>query len=565
MSRDSRDKIKQLWDYQEEAVCAFLPDDIDKGRLDLPTAAGKGVIGRELAFRLAEKKESPFVAVIFTPRLVLNKQWGKACNDHFHGNRKSKRNWSPIFVGSDPAGKIGNEYEKSHSKAGVQGTIPSLSTTNPNELRKRVNFLVRSNYNIIIISTYHSNKCVRQSGINIDFCFYDEAHFLPTGKSELLACDYDDDFFAATDLNASKKVFTTATPRRTASSKGRGMNNESIYGPIVFRRSPKEMIETGAIVPPVLHAVGTDSRIIDIFDNDNIEFPDIKSNIGSRDFNSQTNLIFDVFSELGKSLRTRSAYPEKISPKMLTVCNGQGNLEGILGPQESQLPKPFQNKNLMKSHPRLKMAALCVDWGIGWGDVSDWVSYKNVTNQRKEEFLQWLWNLKYTDEVIIFHVDMIGVGLDVPMLNGVLMMRNCNLIKFQQNIGRAARLHPFDRERIESGELQIGDMAHYVKPKYEVILPYCFDGKEDFFEQKKDWLISLRDDYNFDPSELVTSENSQPAPTDDPDDSLPPSMRGTIAKEMLQFFHAIEESEILVQANKDADEIIKALENGGKV
>lgn len=73
----SRDNIKHLWDYEEQAVLSFLPEEITKGRLDLPTAGGKGVIGREIALRLAKKKKSPFVSVFFYSETDIEQAVGK--------------------------------------------------------------------------------------------------------------------------------------------------------------------------------------------------------------------------------------------------------------------------------------------------------------------------------------------------------------------------------------------------------------------------------------------------------------------------------------------------------
>ena len=547
----SRDDITRLWDYEEEAVIAFLPANIVKGRLVLPTAGGKGVIGREIALRLARQKKLPFVSVFFTPRLILNKQWAKACNIHLNKKGRTKKKWHLIFVGSDPVGRIGIEYEKEHQKSGVMGTIPAYSTTNSKNLRDRVDFLVRSNYNVLVISTYHSNRVVRQAELHVDFSFFDEAHFLPTGKSELLVCE--DDFFAATELNADKKVFATATPRVTASPNGKGMNNEEVYVPVIFGRSPRELIEAGAIIGPVLHVVGTNPEIDGILDiDDEFEFSEITPDVDSRAFNAQADMIFQSFAEHKKVTKRRSAYPERIGAKLLVVCNGQGNMRGLF---ESR-----RFKELRKSNSNIKIYGLCVDWGIEF----DGHHYKLVSNRRKEDFLHSVWDMDDTDDAIIFHVDMIGVGLDVPMLTGVMFLRACNLTRFQQNIGRGARLHPYDRLQIESGELQIGDYIHYVKPKYDVIVPYCFEDKEDFYKRYRDWLVNLRSDYGFDPSELVNPANLQPAPTDDPDDSLPPSMRGVIQQDVLQFYHRIESDEISNEQHCYSDEFIKQLKIGNK-
>lgn len=545
---NNRDDIHFLWDYEEEAVRSFLPSSVIKGRLDLPTGGGKGVIGRELAFRLAEVKKSPFVAVFFTPRLLLNQQWARACNTHL--NKKHKQKWHLIYVGSDPAGNVGIEFEKEHKRIGVSGTLPAYSTTNSKNLQQRVDFLIRSGYNVLIISTYHSNSVVRKAGFHIDLAFYDEAHFLPTGKSELVVCE--DDFFSATELEADKKVFATATPRLTASSNGRGMNNEEVYGPVVFSYTPKQLIETGAIVGPILHVIGTNPELDGILnvEDDSFDFSQDAPDVNVRSFNLQSDMIFEAHAKHKEVVVARSCSPSRVGAKILVVCNGQGNMRGIF---ESR-----RFKELRQSNRHIKIYGLCVDWGIEF----DGHRYKLVSNKRKEEFLESVWGMKLEDDAIIFHVDMIGVGLDVPMLTGVLFLRSCNLTKFQQNIGRAARLHPDDREKIENCTLVVGDYTNYVKPRYDVIVPYCFEDKEDFYKRYRDWLVELRGNYGFDPSEMIAPVNMQPAPVDDPDDSLPPSMRGITQQDIVAFYHRIEQDEMLEEQISLGSKFIQQVKSG---
>ena len=238
---------------------------------------------------------------------------------------------------------------------------------------------------------------------------------------------------------------------------------------------------------------------------------------------------------------------------MLVVCNGQGNMRGLF---ESR-----SFKELRRLNPQIRIYGLCVDWGIEF----DGRHYRPVSNRRKEEFLNSIWFMSPDEDAIIFHVDMIGVGMDIPLLTGVMFLRMCNLTKFQQNIGRGGRLHPDDRSRIESGELKIGDYSNYVKPKYDVIVPYCFEGKEDFYTRYRDWLVNLRSDYGFDPSEIIAPANMQPAPKDDGGDSLPPpSMRGITQQDVMSFYHRIENDELIDEQACYSNEFLKQLNNGNK-
>jgi superfamily II DNA or RNA helicase len=64
-----------LYPYQDQCVTKAL--NTHKGKIILPTGSGKGVIGREIIFRIITSKKNKyndFVGIIFTPRLILNKQ-----------------------------------------------------------------------------------------------------------------------------------------------------------------------------------------------------------------------------------------------------------------------------------------------------------------------------------------------------------------------------------------------------------------------------------------------------------------------------------------------------------
>ena len=55
-------------------------------------------------------------------------------------------------------------------------------------------------------------------------------------------------------------MFFTATEKFTASQKGRGLNNESVYGKRLYYISPAELIRLGLIVPPRMHIMHGETK-----------------------------------------------------------------------------------------------------------------------------------------------------------------------------------------------------------------------------------------------------------------------------------------------------------------
>ena len=61
-------------------------------------------------------------------------------------------------------------------------------------------------------------------------------------------------------MTARVKLFFTATERFTSSNKGRGLNNESVYGKRLWEISPAALVKLGLIVPPRMHIMYGETR-----------------------------------------------------------------------------------------------------------------------------------------------------------------------------------------------------------------------------------------------------------------------------------------------------------------
>ena len=88
-------------------------------------------------------------------------------------------------------------------------------------------------------------------GTPIDLVIYDEAHRTAGNAESFYAQGLTDE-----GLPALRRLFLTATPRNFLRAENSGaavnsMNNEEVYGPVVYRLGYTNAIEEGVIVPLV--------------------------------------------------------------------------------------------------------------------------------------------------------------------------------------------------------------------------------------------------------------------------------------------------------------------------
>jgi hypothetical protein len=178
------------------------------------------------------------------------------------------------------------------------------------------------------------------------------------------------------------------------------------------------------------------------------------------DYGNLFRSIVEAFHAHSRQLKNESYDNTKIGAKILVVCRGQQDLIEMFKTKEYLLFKAMS--------PNIHIFALSSEFGM----MNDGEWYRPpVNNVKKYKMLKRLKELKNNEEAIIFHVDMIGEGIDVPGITGVMPFRNCEMSKFIQNIGRAARLHGEDRRRFYNGEINPSLVEKYIKPYSWIILP----------------------------------------------------------------------------------------------
>ena len=407
-------------------------------------------------------------------------------------------------------------------------------TTKPDEVVKLYNEAKRDNLPLIVFSTYHSSVNFAKSEIIPCLTIHDEAHNLvSTG------------FTKATDPKICPSVanfFFTATEKVTDSDEDLGMNNREIFGDMIYFKSPKEMITIGEMVPPLIHVIRAKKGVM--FDLAKME----------NDYEALALSIVEALKEHKKKIKECSCSPDDIGAKILIICRGQKELMEMMSP--SELVDFLKNKvfeALRKNCPDLHLYALSSDYGV----YNDGEFIKApVNNAKKDALMDSVRNLPSNADALIFHVDMIGEGIDVSGITGVMPFRNCDLAKFIQNVGRGARLHPTDRDRLYAGEIfptaQDRDVEKkWIKPYSWIIIPSFLENSEGFRARFKEIVQLLRSQYGYIPQQLTLIDNPKGI-----DDDIPIDKDNEVTKNPPHSHSGLEEFDHEFEALGKCDQVL---------
>lgn len=512
--------IRRVWQDEADEKLRDVILHGGKGQVILPTGTGKTRIAiNQMANHAIAKQRHGFYGVV-VPRLLLSTQWIQEMASRFLGTWNQETNTVtgglgiPVTFVVVSTGKVTRQVLDPiraclYAVIGGHAAEAVTETTNPFEIRSEIAMRQRENKSTVVaITTYHSSSRLAEAteilpdkileekktyNIGpIDICFFDECHYLVNGRLEEVTV-----FECAFDINSRCSIFMTATPLYTDDTwdwgdgiESKGMKNHARFGEPLIRKSFREMIEVGAIVAPEVYVIGSDETEDTVAD-------------GQNGFIKLLTCHY-ALSHLRNDILKNSIAPEKMGAKLLVVCDGQQTLKRIFN-NKTKLQE-FRDKN-----PGIKIFGLSSDYGC----YIDGEEYDIVTNEIKDKLLLTLRQLGKGDEAIVFHVDMISEGLDVPGINAMLPFRNCSKSKLLQNLGRATRLHPEDAKRIfETGELKVdtsGRGKNYIKPHCNVYLPYLFEGRDDTLKNCIGDIITLAAETGFDPSDTVKLSFSYPA------------------------------------------------------
>lgn len=416
-----------LRDHQNKAIKAALNGlaciltGVIRGQIILPCGTGKTIIQICLhvlgMIEQTERNETGIYAIV-SHRLGLNRQ---LCDELVDVMIRCGLLFDILCIGSDrdDSAKYYAKYAKLGYSPQVSNHLTSLVQT---EIENFITNAKRLNRHVLVVSTYNSVDRLKNVG-KIDLITYDEAHNIVR-----------DDFTFNINLikgNALREYYFTAT-RKTKRDEG-GMDDKAFFGDILYSFIPRDAIAKGEIACPRIHVVR--GRNHETANSANLTML-IKNTI-------------EAFNAHKFRIKNDSFNHNEIGAKIIVGANGIEEMEKIY----------------------FGILKYCQDNVVHALAISSKSGYVNGTKVSNTEFFKALYALKDNEDALIFNVDMLGEGINLPSITGVMPLRNLGLIKLLQLFGRALRLHPLDRGRLYSGTLEPGDYKNYVKPYGHLVIP----------------------------------------------------------------------------------------------
>lgn len=453
--------LDKLYPYQKEAVTTTFYN--PRGIVCLPTGVGKSYCESAIIANDIIMNPNQFrMYVINAPRILLTYQLLGDVYGFLVSNGIEARY---AFVHS--GGKTDeSELEEMRIQANVDGhDIPFSeigSGTSIEGIREMMEKAKEQGLPLIFFSTYNSAdkiEIARQTFKQpISIVLSDEAHYLVQEQFHDILHT----------LTSPRSYFFTATLIKTPSvDSGRGMQNTSLYGEILYQMIPIEAIELGKMVRPRLHIVKTDG----VYTSQDYE-------------KSISKIIYESFYQ------HREVVKNKMEPKILVSVKGTQDIKKFLSSDEY---KKLRNDDV---------------------DIYAVASHEEVGNDingqkfRRQDFLK---KLKADEnnkdkKIIVLHFDTMAEGISINGFSGIMPLRTLNKSKFLQTFGRAARLDKDDRKNIESGAILPNELDKLNKPYAYIIIPDVIQSNEDDKVNLTQIITELRS-YGFNPSEDIISSS----------------------------------------------------------
>ena len=453
-----KDILSKLYDYQKDAVVAT--DKNKKGIVCMPTGTGKTFVQASIIAKEILKNKGKFgIYVINSPRIMLSYQLLKEVYTFLTQAGIDARYMSVHSGGANDMEDLEKIRIDANYNEGTNIQFAQIENgTSPVTIRDFVEKAKTGDIPAIFFSTYNSaeriNDAIPEQKISI----------VMNDESQYLVQEQFHDIIHI--LNSNRCYFFTATTIHTPSDKGRGMNNKSSYGEIIFLMTPREAIDMGKMVRPRMHFV----------------IPPVGSTYTKDDFeNSLGKIISEAFAQHNYAIGQFS------KAKMLVSVKGVGDIQKFFDSKEY--------KGLIRTG--VKIYAVASDEKIGNNINGEKVNRREFLNRLKED------GKNPMTEIIILHYDILAEGIDVPGITGIMPLRTLGKAKFLQTFGRAARLDIEDRERITNGEITPDQLDEMNKPYSWVIVPTIIHEDADSKEYIGGLITELRD-YGFKPSEDIT-------------------------------------------------------------
>ena len=392
-----------------------------KGIILAATGAGKSyTMGWDIQKRILAGES---VIVVVAPRILLCQQLFRSVESLLRA-----QTFQHMFVHS------GEATQREEEELTFEQILDNVATTSVPEIREEKERADRNNLPLLIFTTYHSLERVIESGIPIDTAYLDEVHNAVALKFSKFVRDL--------SQVANHLYSFTATLKKTDTVKGRGNNNEEVYGKIICEITAKELIDAGVIVPPKINY--------------------LHSHINASEVD-EVSLHRDIIKLAVEHYEENHSH---LNHKILVACNGTKTIHQLQ--TTTDLFKWATSKDYDVFHTT--------------ANYGDWVN--GVRAKSRKEFLDKL--QKYGEDsnrkMLVLHYSILSEGIDVPGLTGCVLLRNMNPITLTQTIGRVIRMLSVDRRAIADGLVKAGDVNSYVKGYGLVTVPIHKDSENDLEE-----------------------------------------------------------------------------------
>jgi superfamily II DNA or RNA helicase len=377
--KEISNSISGLFEHVKDAILAVVQSQTDRGRAVIPTGGGKTAVEAH-SLRLRGLSRDFKVHLILAPRIALTNQLIKEYRGYIgHG----------YLAMAFHSGKTEPDF--------AQVKWEELNTTSVDVVKEQIARSQSMGKNLVIFSTYHSAWKL----VDLDFgmVIADESQYC-VGK------DY---FETITNLKAEFKLFCTATEKHVDTTDlGRGLNNETVFGPIIYQISAQELIDRGIIVPPRLHIMTAE-----------------KSAKTSSSVIDETIRI----AEHQHALTINSGMPYS---KILFAMNGTDDIRKVIA-SINKIKQALPTHKIFTIMSNEKYGAM-ID-----GSKMIQITHNGQIWENKISRSVFFQQLRETDNALIFHYDIISEGIDIDGITGVVINRNMTLSKLLQTIGRAVR------------------------------------------------------------------------------------------------------------------------------
>lgn len=396
----------------------FFDSDQERGQILAGTGFGKTLIQKYISEYVIEKTKkiainemlseilnsiennpNGFVLVnINEPRLALLQQ----TISYFHDQKNIP--WDFMKVGS------GGIEELKDYPEDVE-LMDLAASTSKESIIKKIKSCQTSGTPLILFSTYHSSfrigEALKELNIKADLQINDEAHnTVSNGKATKFRKVLFDN-----EIPAKKRLFFTATQRISTSSSGVGMNNESLYGPIIAEISAAELSRAGKICFP---------RLVFTELDDKIPVNPIGYNRSTRQLTDFARIIIAAFKHDQKNMAD--------GVRMIVACNSTEQAHDLEGLKDMTRNLPGVNIEALTTHERM-----------------------NKTKKRSEIFSRF----QNSKNSILLQYDIVSEGIDLEKANSGIPLRGMGEIKTVQFTGRMLRLDQDDRTKLRTGELPL--------------------------------------------------------------------------------------------------------------